>query len=78
MNWPLLLSLSLTPGPCISPSSQVGALCVMDTEPRDASQFTDVDRGILLDLAAAVSTVLREKEEAHARSNEMVRGSFHP
>ena len=56
----------------------MGALCVMDTEPRDASQFTDVDRGILLDLAAAVSTVLREKEEAHARSNEMVRGSFHP
>jgi hypothetical protein len=48
----------------------------MDTEPRDASQFTDVDRGILLDLAAAVSTVLREKEEAHARSNEMVRDSF--
>jgi hypothetical protein len=50
----------------------------MDTEPRDASQFTDVDRGILLDLAAAVSTVLREKEEAHARSNEMVRDPLAP
>ena len=35
-------------------------------------QFTDADKSILLDLAAAISTILHEKEEAHANSNQMV------
>ena len=50
---------------------KVGALCIMDPEPRDGASFTDNDRTILLDLANAVSMIIQEKDDAHTNSNQM-------
>ena len=33
---------------------KVGALCVMDNEPREEASFTESDRAILLDLAGSL------------------------
>ena len=40
---------------------KVGALCVMDNEPREEASFTESDRAILLDLAGS----LQDTKEHH-------------
>jgi GAF domain-containing protein len=49
--------------------TKVGALVLIDTEKR--KDFNDVDKSILLDLSAAIASMIKERNEAHTVSNHL-------